>query len=191
MGRPMLIIVMGLLVALGYTFMGMNNQRKAMTQGSVNAAEQAMAQNLAHTGIEFGINELSENPSWEEGENNTISKSIDGGTIKYYWANLPSSSNIELTVIATIDNTSKEIVAKISKGKAIDISKVPGAMGVYGSNTTVRINGQPPNIDGRNFSMDETSPNDDADSYKPGQSVFVVKMTHLKKRENPVMTLFL
>ncbi|MEL7834049.1 hypothetical protein [Fodinibius sp. Rm-B-1B1-1] len=162
----MLIIVMGLLVALGYTFMGMTSQRKAMTKQSVNTAEQAMTQNMTRTGIEFGINELSENPSWEK--NSKITKTIDGGTIEYFWSDIPSSNNIKLTVTATVNNTSNKIFATVSTGEAIDLSQIPGAMGVYGDGTQVQINGNPPQIDGRNYDMDASAPNGDQDSYKSG-----------------------
>ena len=64
MGRPMLIIVTGLLVALGYTFMGMSGQRSAMDELSVQAANRVMAKNLSHTGIQLAITRYDNDNSW-------------------------------------------------------------------------------------------------------------------------------
>lgn len=169
MGRAMLIIVTGLMVTMGYTFMGMSNQKASITSQNVSSANKAMAKNMAHTGIQFAINELKENSSWPE--NQTKSETIDGTTIEYSWVDYESDPNlIQITAKTTHNktNTTDEIVTTIEKEPTIDLSMIPGAMGVYGENSQVTINGEPPSIDGRDYNMDETTPNGDTESYKAG-----------------------
>ncbi len=79
MGRAMLIIVAGLMVALGYVFMGMSNQKESMTRLSVEAANRATVQNLAHTGVQFAITKFDKNGTWT----GKTSKQFDYGLVEY------------------------------------------------------------------------------------------------------------
>jgi hypothetical protein len=75
----MLIIVTGMLVALGYTFMGMSNQRQALTSQSVSNANKALAQNLAHSGLQFAIDKFNSDNSWV---NSTSTVDLEDGTVQ-------------------------------------------------------------------------------------------------------------
>ncbi len=91
---------MGLLIALGYTFMGMNSQKKGLTTQSVNSATKAMAQNLSHTGLQFALYKFNNNNEWRGPE--TIE--IEGGTIEISLKEITPDVLIEVTSVSKMDN---------------------------------------------------------------------------------------
>lgn len=146
MGRAMLIIVMGMLVALGYTFMGMSNQRQALTGQSVSKANKALAQNLSHTGIQFALKEFDEDNSWSGGkfnlEKGTVEVSINHDVTNEILeitstANLAGASN-DHTIIATYDISKNQQVVPKFQGA---LSSVSGSVSFSNSNPKSHYSG--------------------------------------------------
>ena len=103
MGRAMIIIVLGLLVSTGYTFMGMSDQRSLLTQQSVNSTTKAMAQNLSHTGVQFAINNYNQDNSWRGPETLTLEEGQVQISLKEV-----STDVIEITSDAQMDNATTQ-----------------------------------------------------------------------------------
>lgn len=103
MGRPMLIIVTGLLVALGYTFMGMSGQRTSMNQQSANSANTALAQNATHTGLQFALNEFNDDSTWRGPETLTI----DNQNVEISLTETTPSKIVEVTSTTVIPGTNR------------------------------------------------------------------------------------
>jgi len=146
MGRAMLIIVTGMLVALGYTFMGMSNQRQALTSQSVSKANKALAQNLSHTGIQFALEEFDEDNSWSGGkfnlEKGTVEVSINHDVSNEILeitstANLNGASN-DHTITATYDISKNQQVVPKFQGA---LSSVSGSITFSNSNPQTHYNG--------------------------------------------------
>lgn len=69
MGKPMLIICAGVLIALGYISMNTANQGKSMTQKTVNYAEYTMSKNAAHTAIQMAMQYINVDDTWADTHN--------------------------------------------------------------------------------------------------------------------------
>ena len=117
MGRAMLIIITGLLVALGYTFMGMSGQRSSMSKISANKANTVLAQNLSHTGVQFALEEFQQDSTWRGPktlnlENGTVEISLNETTpskIIEVTSSVPiSGTDRKHTIVATYDISEKE-----------------------------------------------------------------------------------
>jgi hypothetical protein len=112
MGRAMLIICAGLLVALSYTFFGFVTGREAISQRNINTYEAVKAKNTANTGVQIAIQKYNEDDSWRgpetvnyEDASLTLSlQQVNPDTIEITsnstlipettWGNLPSPLNI-------------------------------------------------------------------------------------------------
>lgn len=138
MGRAMLIIVTGLLVALGYTYTGMSGQRSLMTQQSVSAIDRAAAENLAFTGIQFAIDRFNDNNSWRGPE----TLSFEGGEVEISVTEITPDALIEVrastntgggtgnTVVATYDISEKEqLVPDLSSSLGISTNNFSFSLG--------------------------------------------------------------
>lgn len=66
MGRAMLIICAGTLVALGFTGIGTTQQGLQMTMTSSSYANLVHAKNSAQTAIQIAMNHMNGDPDWEE-----------------------------------------------------------------------------------------------------------------------------
>lgn len=66
MGRAMIIICSGLIIALGYTILGANNQAERLTNSNVGYANRVQAHNSAQIAIQVGIENINEDPNWVE-----------------------------------------------------------------------------------------------------------------------------
>lgn len=108
MGRAMLIICAGVLVALGYTFIGSASQSESMIQRNVNTYYSTKAKNVAHTGIQIAIerynNDATNDPTQKEQEF-TYTESTEGTDL-----NLTLKEDVE-----TIGKNNTEIAKVTSK----------------------------------------------------------------------------
>src|SRR6056297_10639 len=66
MGRAMIIITSGVLVALGIFNISTSQQGLALTQKTVNNADYIMAKNTAHTAIQMAMQHINEDDEWAE-----------------------------------------------------------------------------------------------------------------------------
>lgn len=64
MGRAMLIICAGILVALGFVAISTSNTGKSLTRSNVDYAEYTMAKNAAHTAIQIAMQKINQNNDW-------------------------------------------------------------------------------------------------------------------------------
>ena len=81
MGRAMIIICSGLIIALGYTILGTNNQAQRLTNSNVGYANQMQAQNAAQIAVQVGIENINEDPGWVDAhasESNAWNDNING-----------------------------------------------------------------------------------------------------------------
>jgi hypothetical protein len=112
MGRAMLIICAGLLVALSYTFFGFVTGREAISQRNINTYEAVKAKNTANTGVQIAIQKYNEDDSWRGPE-----------TVNYEDASLTLSlqqvnpDTIEITSNSTFSNADHSVIS------AFDISQ--------------------------------------------------------------------
>lgn len=116
MGRAMLFIVMGLMVAVGYTLNGINTQKQTMTTRTVSMYNKSAAQNLAHTGIQMAIQEYNSDNNWSgdnfEHNNGTVDLTltafINAGTEYIRIKSNAAINGTEHRIIATYDVSQKE-----------------------------------------------------------------------------------
>ena len=146
MGRALLIIVTGLLVSLGYTFMGMSSQRTNMDVQTVNSATKAMAQNLSHTGIQMAIQEYDDNSSWSSGtftlEDGTVDVTINQvstDVLEITSTAQLNGANTDHTIVATYDISENQQVVPLFQGA---LSSVSGSISFSNSNPKTHYNGQ-------------------------------------------------
>lgn len=66
MGRAMIIITSGLLIALGIFNISTSQQGLSLTQKTVNNADYIMAKNIAHTAIQIAMQHINEDDEWAE-----------------------------------------------------------------------------------------------------------------------------
>lgn len=91
MGRAMIIITSGVLVALGIFNISTSQQGLSLTQNTVNNADFIMAKNTAHTAIQMAMQHINEDDEWAErhDKNNTKFTGpwqtvIDGSDVTLY-----------------------------------------------------------------------------------------------------------
>lgn len=69
MGRAMLIMCSGILVAMGYINMSVSKQGKLLMEKTVNYADYIMAKNTAHTAIQIAMQKINKDDTWAETHN--------------------------------------------------------------------------------------------------------------------------
>jgi len=69
MGRAMLIICAGVLVAMGFVTISTSSTGKMLVQQNVNYAEYTMAKNAAHTAIQIAMQNINQNEGWPNQHN--------------------------------------------------------------------------------------------------------------------------
>lgn len=86
MGRAMIIICAGILVALGYVGIGTNQVAQRMTESNTGYAEFIQAKNSAHTVIQMAMQEMNEDSTWAEyyTQSNPWSQTVDGNTVELF-----------------------------------------------------------------------------------------------------------
>jgi len=95
MGRAMIIICSGLIVALGYTIIGTNNQAQRLTNSNVGYANQMQAQNAAQIAVQVGIEKINKDPNWVDSHNSDSSA----------WADTINGANTRLWIEKVSDTT--------------------------------------------------------------------------------------
>ncbi|WP_340104488.1 hypothetical protein [Rhodohalobacter sp. 8-1] len=91
MGRAMIIITSGVLVALGIFNISTSQQGLSLTQKTVNNADYIMAKNTAHTAIQMAMQHINEDDEWAERHDKNNAKFsgpwqtvIDGSDVTLY-----------------------------------------------------------------------------------------------------------
>ena len=74
MGRAMIIITSGVLIALGIFNISTSQQGLSLTQKTVNQADYVMAKNTAHTAIQMAMQHINEDDEWAERHDKNNSK---------------------------------------------------------------------------------------------------------------------
>lgn len=107
MGRAMLIICSGLIIALGYTIIGTNNQAQRLTNINVGYANQMQAQNAAQIAVQVGIEKINEDPDWVD--NHASNSTAWSDTI------IGANTNLWIEKVSEITNDSglKEVTFRI------------------------------------------------------------------------------
>lgn len=108
MGRAMLIIVSGLLVAMGFTYTSMSDQRQMLASQSSNTASEAITKNLAFTGIQFAIQEFGDNGNNSFGPQ---TMSFDHGDVTIEVQETVTDQKIRITSTGKMDGQTNQITA--------------------------------------------------------------------------------
>jgi len=153
MGRAMLIIVTGLLIALGYTFVGMTNQRSMLAQQSSNSASKALTKNMAYTGVQFALKKFdnSTDHSWRGPDQVDLAN----GNVAISVEEVKPDQVIEVTSIAkTNSNTKNKLVANydISKKEKL-VPKFKSGLSIATQNFIFDLGGSA-KIDGNHNTSD-------------------------------------
>jgi hypothetical protein len=98
MGRAMLIICLGLVIVLGYTMIGSNNQAELLTATNAGYANRLKAQNAAQMAIQFGIDKINSDSDFSE--NHASKSSAWNDTIE------GAETNLWVETISQITNDS-------------------------------------------------------------------------------------
>ncbi|TYP95662.1 hypothetical protein LX73_0977 [Fodinibius salinus] len=149
MGRAMLIIVTGLLISLGYTFLGMSDQRSLLNSQSTNSATKSMAENVASTGIQFALHKFSEDSTWPGEE--TLTFNLENGTAEVDAVKSSNNDTLRITSTGKVDGASTDhtIVTTfdISKNQSLipdyegAVSSVGGDISFPNGNHKIHFNG--------------------------------------------------
>lgn len=140
MGRAMLIIVSGMLIALGYTYIGMSNQRSALSSHSASSAEKALGENMAFTGIQLAIHKFneSEDHSWRGPD----TENLENGKVTISVEEVDPGKIIKVISAAKINNKlQKKIMATydISKHQKM-VPDFAGALSIAGGHVNFKNN---------------------------------------------------
>ncbi len=95
MGRAMLIICAGVIVALGFVSMHTAEQGKLLTEETVEYGNQTKALNAAHTAIQIAMQNINEDESWATNHDSTNAwhTTIDGADVSLYIDYIYDASN--------------------------------------------------------------------------------------------------
>ncbi len=91
MGRAMLIICAGTLVAMGFVVLSTNKTGQALTQQNVDYAEYIMAKNAAHTAIQMAMQEINEDDTFADRHDPSSSSYVG------YWSKTVQGLEVRLT----------------------------------------------------------------------------------------------
>lgn len=110
MGRAMLIISAGAVIALGILQLGIQNQRAGITENSAISAYDVEIRNKAFTAAQLTMERINESAgSWHPTESSPWVEEIDGDSISLYYNLMPSSTT---GTFATLEGDTVEIHAK-------------------------------------------------------------------------------
>lgn len=95
MGRAMLIVLAGVIVAMGYMGISTSEQGKRVINRNVDYAEFVKAKNAAHTAIQIAMQKMNEDSTWAEthGSGNSWNTTIDGTSTQLYVEYIYDSPN--------------------------------------------------------------------------------------------------
>lgn len=128
MGRAMLIICLGLLIVLGYTMIGSNNQAELMTASNAGYANRLKAQNAAQMAIQFAIDRINQNPDFSDtysNESNTWDKTIDGAQTSLWVETISEITNdsglkektFRITAESEVDEQQAKVISVYKKNQ--------------------------------------------------------------------------
>lgn len=149
MGRAMLIICLGVLVALGYTFIGSANQNKGMIQRNVSSYNATKARNTAHTGIQLAIQKYNEDPL--KSEFNGVAETYDGADLTLSLEEIPyeNADSIRITSLSSVAGAEHTVISTYDIRKKQEL--VPAfvsALSIATENFTFDINGNSAQLNG-------------------------------------------
>ena len=86
MGRAMLIICAGVLIAMGFVSMSTTSTSKMLMQQNIEYAEYTMAKNAAHTAIQIAMQKINKDDDWpnRHGENSPWITTIQGLEVRLH-----------------------------------------------------------------------------------------------------------
>ena len=185
MGRAMLIICAGMLVALGIVAMGTSGQGKLLTENTVEYAQKTQALNASHTAIQIamqaindkGIENMDQAYVDNKNSNNSwISSTVNDADIVFSveflnsdWETNPyfEEDRIRLSSIATHDNKYKANVESVYEVAPFSnlVPKFKSALSIATENFTINTDGS------ASLSGNSATACEDGDQSKPGISV--------------------
>ncbi len=181
MGRAMLIICAGMLVALGIVAMGTSGQGKMLTEKTVEYAQKTEALNAAHTAIQISMQKINKDNNWakEHDSSNPWVTTIDGvQTTLYvdymyeapnYWdadsLRMVSQSEIDVADGGSEKYTSKVMSVYLKAPFSNLVPKFKSPLSIATKNFTIDTDGS------ASISGNSPSACDDGDQSKPGISV--------------------
>ena len=181
MGRAMLIICAGMLVALGIVSMGTSGQGKMLTEKTVEYAQKTEALNAAHTAIQISMQKINKDNNWakEHDSSNPWVTTIDGvQTTLYvdymyeapnYWdadsLRMVSKSEIDVADGGSEKYTSKVASVYLKAPFSNLVPKFKSPLSIATKNFTIDTDGS------ASISGNSPSACDDGDQSKPGISV--------------------
>lgn len=165
MGRAMLIICLGVLVALGYTFIGSANQHEGLIQRNVNSYYAMKARNTAFTGVQLAIQKYNEDPTKSEFTN--TSAAIEDANLTLSIKEIPyeNADSLRVTSVSSVHGAEHRIVATYDIREKLQL--VPdfvSALSIATDNFTFDINGNSAQLNG-------TYPDPDVCPSKSGVAV--------------------
>ena len=181
MGRAMLIICAGMLVALGIVSMGTSGQGKMLTEKTVEYAQKTEALNAAHTAIQISMQKINKDNNWakEHDSSNPWTTTIDGVQTTLYVDYMYEASNywdadsLRMVSQAEIDvagggsekYTSKVVSVYLKAPFSNLVPKFKSPLSIATENFTIDTDGS------ASISGNSPSACDDGDQSKPGISV--------------------
>ena len=181
MGRAMLIICAGMLVALGIVAMGTSGQGKMLTEKTVEYEQKTEALNAAHTAIQISMQKINKDNNWakEHDSSNPWVTTIDGvQTTLYvdymyeapnYWdadsLRMVSQSEIDVADGGSEKYTSKVMSVYLKAPFSNLVPKFKSPLSIATKNFTIDTDGS------ASISGNSPSACDDGDQSKPGISV--------------------
>lgn len=97
MGRAIIITTMGAILALGVMQIGMNNTRRAISEGSARYANEIQIRNTAFTASQIAMERINETGGdWHPQEGSPWEEDIEGYNISLYYDLYPSAGGSSL-----------------------------------------------------------------------------------------------
>ena len=162
MGRALLIITLGSFIILGIIQQAVNNRQIAMTEGNIETFMVNHARNATGSGLEFGINRIVTNDDWE-----TIPQpwlfpidEVDGDV--QVWVDTHDDFPAEVAAGFLRVNSQIQLGNRPVQSFAFlrvvpfELPDTPGALSVYGLNSSVDIRGNPLKVVGYDTNPDGT-----------------------------------
>ncbi len=168
MGRAMLIICSGLLIAMGFVSMGTTEQGKRLIRNNSGYAEFYQAKNRAHTAVQMAFQEMNKDPNWakDHDKNNPWFVELEGQQVKLYvdyfhddaaYFGVDSLRIYSISKYGTAEKESAKIVSVYTKNEIELVPEFESALTLASEFTKVSTNGSA-SISGNNNSCDVNKP---------------------------------
>lgn len=122
MGRAMLILCAGALIAMGYFSLSTSKQGRTLTEHTVNYADYVMAKNAAHTAIQMSMQNINKDDTWAgtHDQNNPWKTTINDRAVELYTVYNPSPNfwdpdDLRLISNAKHNNISVQVISQYLK----------------------------------------------------------------------------